>query len=115
MFSRTSITELESAIQRIFAVVRFGELAWHRLMPPDLVSSSLRTPDKKLVPLFEVAIDCVLRRMCGWIIAVVNDSFSHTTEDRLDYVEELGTSGQGCSLHKGKTVLDCLLIYLIQM
>jgi hypothetical protein len=84
-------------------------------MSPDLVSGALRTPDKKLVPLFEVSIDCILRSLCGWIIAVVNDSFSHATEDRLDYVEELRTGGQGCRLHEGEIVLDCLLVNIIQM
>jgi hypothetical protein len=30
------VAELESAIQRIFAIVRFGKLARYPLMPPDL-------------------------------------------------------------------------------
>jgi len=84
-------------------------------MPPDFVSGALWTADKEFVPLFEVSIDCILRSLCGWIIAVVNDSFSHATEDRLDYVEELRTSGKGRRLHDGEIVLDCLLIYHIQM
>ena len=84
-------------------------------MPPDLVSGALRTPYKKLVPFFEVLIDCILCTFCGWIIAVVNDSFSHATEDRLDYVEELRTSRKGRRLHDGEIVLDYLLIYHIQM
>src|ERR1700693_759581 len=104
-----------SAIQRIFAVVCFGELARDPLMPPDLSSGALRAPDKKVVPLFEVSINCILRSFCGRVIAVVNDSFSHATEDRLDYVEELRTSGQGRRRHDGETVLDCLLVNLIQM
>jgi hypothetical protein len=45
----TSITfaEPKSAIQRILAVVRFGELARDPLMPPDLSSGALRASDKK--------------------------------------------------------------------
>ena len=45
----------------------------------------------------------------------MNDFFSHATEDRLDYVEELRTSGQRRSLYDGETVLDCLLVNLIQV
>jgi hypothetical protein len=47
------IAELESAIQRIFAVVCIGELAQYPFMSPDFVPGALRTPDKKLVPLLK--------------------------------------------------------------
>src|SRR6266545_3615943 len=89
-----------------------------RLAPapaPDLSSSPLRALDKVVVPLLEVSIDCILSSFCGRVIAVVNDSFSHAAEDRLDHVEELRTSGQGCCLHDGETVVECLLVRLIQM
>ena len=84
-------------------------------MPPDLSSGTLRALDKKSIPLFEVSINCILRCFCGRVIAVVNDSSSHATEDRLDYVKELSTSGQGCSLHDGETILNCLPVNVIQM
>src|ERR1039457_1217907 len=105
----------ESAIQRIFAVICFGKLTRYPLMTPDLSPGALRATDKKVVPLFEVSIDCILRSFCGRVIAVVNDCFSHAAEDRLDDVEELRTSGKGCGLHDGQTVLNCLLVNRIQM
>jgi hypothetical protein len=109
------IAIVESAIERIFAVVGFGELARYPLMPPDLSPGTLRAPNKKLVPLSEVSIDCLFRSICGRVVTVVNDSFSHPTEDRFDYVEKLRSSGQGCGLHDGEPVLICLPVNFIQM
>ena len=84
-------------------------------MPPDLVSGALRTPDKKLVPLFEVSIDCIFSSVCRRVIAIVNDTFSHAAKDRLYYVEELRAGGQGRCLHDREAVLGCLLVDLVQM
>jgi hypothetical protein len=83
-------------------------------MTPDLSSGALRAPDKKGVPLFEVLINCILRSFCGRVIAVMDDSFSHATEGRLYYVEELRTSGQG-AVFDGETILHRLLVNFIQM
>src|SRR5216684_1493801 len=62
-----------SAVQRIFAVVCFGKLAWHPLLSPDLSSGALRAPQEMVVPLLEVSIDCIFSSFGGRVIAIVND------------------------------------------
>jgi len=54
----------ESAIQRIFAVVCFGERACHPLFSPDFSSGAFRVLDKKFVPLLEVSINRILCSFC---------------------------------------------------
>ena len=86
------VADVGAATQRIFAVDRFRELARYALIPPDLSSSALRAPDEVIVPRLGVSIDCILRIIRGRVVAVVNDSLSHATEDQLDQVEGLRTS-----------------------
>ena len=103
------------SISRIFAIMGLRKLARHSLLAPDFVAGPLWVFRKLLVPIFEVSVDSVLRSFHGLIVAVVNDRFSHSTEYRLDDVEELCPGGQWRGSDDGTTICRCLTVNLVQM
>jgi hypothetical protein len=88
-----------SAILRIFAIMANRELAWYAFVPPDFLARSFRVLREVFIPFDEIFVDGILRRFQGRKIAVVNDCPSHTTEYRLDDIQELRARWQRKEFH----------------
>ena len=77
-------------IKGIFAIITLVKFTFDLLLSPDLVPCSFRVCAKVFVPFSVIAVDRVLCRSNGTVIAIVYDPSSHSAENRLDNVEELG-------------------------
>ena len=103
------------AVPRVFAVISFRKLNRDSLLAPYLSSGALGVLAEMLIPLLKVSIDGVLCGFQGRIIAVVYYAPGHTAKYRLNYVQKLRTSGQGCGFHGGTAILVSLAVDAVQM
>ena len=89
------------AVSGILAIVRLAEERWFAFLSPDDVASAARVLRERSVSLAEMPIDCTLAFVDRLIVAIVNNSAGHPTEDRLYHIQELGTAGSGASSTRG--------------
>src|SRR6266481_8704662 len=82
-------------IEGIFAIITLVKFTLDPFLSPNLTPCSFGVYSKVLVPLSVVTVDRVLRCFNGMIIAVMYDSPRHSAEHGFNYIEELGTGGQG--------------------
>jgi hypothetical protein len=80
-----------SAIERIFAVLFFCKQTWHPFLSLNLLARSLVMGGKIIIPVLDVPVNGIHRGFHRRVITVVNDGPRHSTENRLDHVQELRT------------------------
>src|SRR5258708_6809604 len=91
---------------RILAIVAIREVWRHALVAPDALAGAPGVILELLVAISKVTINRGARGVDRRVIAIVDYSSRHTTEHRLDDVEELGARREWRRLDAGQ--IPCL-------
>jgi len=76
-------------ISRISAIIALAKFGLCDFLAPNFISRPFGIFYEKMVPFTEISINRNYAFFNRIIIAVVNNSFSHTTKNRFNYIQKL--------------------------